>query len=106
MRVWFGDWSLVPCDGLNWELCHRHEVTRGRDAGTVKWVRQRRYYQWNTLPLAFLYAADWEVRHGHSGVVASVPRWLREHERVLQGFLGDLQECLEAHRDEISRDME
>ena len=28
----FGDWKLLPMDSLNWELCHWHEASHGRNS--------------------------------------------------------------------------
>jgi len=58
----FGDWKLFPVDDRNWELCHRHEVTKGKNRGVVQWNRLGRYYSYNTFDLAVQYAADVELK--------------------------------------------
>lgn len=58
----FGDWKLFPVDDRNWELCHRHEVTKGKNRRVVQWNRLGRYYSYNTFDLAVQYAADVELK--------------------------------------------
>ena len=69
----FGDWKLIPIDGCNWELAHRHANTRGDNAGRVQWNRLGRYYQSNTFHLA-----------------------LREYERIVTTMTDALKTALEA----------
>lgn len=76
----FGDWKLFPVDDRNWELCHRHEVTKGKNRGVVQWNRLGRYYSYNTFDLAVQYAADVELK-------------AKAEERVME-----LQDALAAYR--------
>ena len=68
MVIEFGRWRLEPLDRLNWELCHWHAATRGKNEGTERWHRLGRYYQWNTLAAAVLFAADVEAKEGGEAV--------------------------------------
>jgi len=51
-------WRLVPVDRLNWELCHRHVTSRGKNAGESKWHRLGSYYSHNTITQALVDAAQ------------------------------------------------
>lgn len=82
MIIEFGDWRLVPTDSLNWELCHRHEVTRGKNAGTVKWNRLGRYYSHGTFGNALLYAADCELKSGRAGEALGIVDALAEYRAI------------------------
>ena len=67
--ITFGDWMLAPLDERNWELCHRHETTRGKNAGEVKWHHVGRYYQYDTFGNALAYAADCDLKAELDGTV-------------------------------------
>lgn len=97
----FGDWKLVPCEGANaesWELCHYHAATRGKSKGTVRWNRCGKYYQWDTVGSALLYAADFELRHGSTGEATDIREALAEYRRIVMEFRQALTECLSASR--------
>ena len=80
----FGDWKLFPVDSINWELCHRHENTRGKNKGVVQWNRTGRFYQHNTFDLAIQYAADVELK-------------AKAHAKVME-----LWDALEQYRDIVA----
>ena len=90
----FGDWKLFPVDSINWELCHRHEVSRGKNAGTVKWVRLGRFYSWNTFKNALMYAADYELREGSRETATDIGGALNKYLDITEKFLADLKEAL------------
>ena len=86
MVIQFGDWRLVPGDGDNWELAHRHISSRGKNKGKVSWHRVGRYYQKSTLANAIEYAADWDLRNGEGGIV------------TLDQYIKAYADTLERHR--------
>lgn len=92
--IMFGDWKLFPVDSINWELCHRHVVTRGNDAGTVKWVRLGRFYSWNTFKNALIYAADYELKEGSRETGIDISGALDKYLVITEKFLADLKEAL------------
>ena len=93
MVIEFGRWRLVPVGGGNFELCHRHVATRGKNAGKVQWNRIGRYYQYNTLGNAMLYAATRELgEDGGTGVI-EIRDSLQEFERIVDKLLAGAQKC-------------
>lgn len=86
MTIEFGDWRLVPVDSRNWELCHRHVTTRGKNVGKEQWHHLGRYYQYNTIPAALEFAADEEMKAKRHGEVVRIEDALREYERILGEF--------------------
>lgn len=93
----FGDWKLFPMDDRNWELCHRHTgKARGRnDAGTEpRWYRQGRFYQYNTIDLALLYAADCEMKDGREDEAKRIMDALKEYRAIVEKLTEDIREAL------------
>lgn len=88
MQIEFGRWRLVPVDSLNWELCHLHAVTKGKNAGAEQWNRIGRYYSYNTLPNAVLFAAEQELREG--GEVVQLRDALRVWQQTVDALKADL----------------
>lgn len=97
MVIEFGRWRLVPVDSLNWELCHRHVVTRGKNVGKEQWNRLGRYYSHNTVENAITFAADQEMREG--GEVVSLADALREYERIVGAMVADVRRIMEVTHD-------
>lgn len=87
MVIEFGRWRLVPVDKLNWELCHWHTATRGKNAGTEQWNRLGRYYSYNTIDLALRYAADQEMREKDGDAVRAIADALSEYETIIVRFM-------------------
>ena len=79
----FGRWKLFPVDSGNWELCHWHVATRGKNSGVEQWNRCGRYYQYNTFHLAIQYAADCELREKAYGMQMELQDALGEYERIV-----------------------
>ena len=98
----FGDWRLVPLDGSNWELCHRHAAKSGARKGEVSWHRLGRYYQWNTVGCALAYAADCEVKGGDRETVVRIEEALDRWKDTLRRFESDIRELLGAGSGEVS----
>lgn len=102
MIIQFGDWRLVPVDALNFELCHRHETTRGKNAGAVQWHRLGRFYSYGTLANALWYAATVELGERNDAAVMDIRSALREYERICNDLTRDVQEAVrnlsEPHR--------
>ncbi len=84
--ITFGDWKLIPLDGDNWELAHRHVSTRGKNEGRMQWSRLGRFYQSNTIHLALLYAADCELKAGCAEAERDIRDALAEYERIVDGM--------------------
>ena len=91
MTIEFGDWRLIPMDGDNWELAHRHVTTRGKNVGSVTWHRIGRYYQQSTIANALLYAADWEMRN--DGDASAVPwrEYVTSYQSMLDHFMSSFR---------------
>ena len=85
------DWKLVPVDGRNWELCHRHVTqARGRHQGGTEptWHRCGRFYSYSTVGSAFVYVADELLKAKVKGEAVSLVDALREYERIMREFAG------------------
>lgn len=102
MVIEFGEWRLVPLDGLNWELCHRHAATRGKNAGRVSWHRCGRFYQASTFGDALRFAADCELKERNHGDVRGIRSALAEYEAITAGYLDAVRGLLEAHGDVLA----
>ena len=98
MTIEFGDWRLVPVDALNWELCHRHVTSRGKNAGESKWHRLGRYYSHNTIAQALRYAAGRELMAQREDEAMGIWEALREYERITQALVDAAQELPETYR--------
>lgn len=95
MVIEFGRWRLVPVDKLNWELCHWHVATRGKNVGTEQWNRLGRYYSYNTIDLALRYAADQEMREKDGEAVHNILDALNEYETITAALMADVARALE-----------
>lgn len=65
MTIEFGNWQLRPADSRNWQLWHLHiPAAVGRHEGGTepRWMATGRFYQYDTIDNALLYAADQEVK--------------------------------------------
>ena len=100
MTIEFGDWRLVPSDGLNWELEHRH-VTRatGKNRGGSEptWHRVGRYYQHNTIGEALRYATDCELKELRGAEAENIWEAWREYERITRELEDALLAALSGH---------
>ena len=94
MVIEFGRWRLVPVDALNWELCHRHAATRGKNAGRESWHHMGRYYSYNTIANADVFAADQEMREGND--VVGLSRALHEYRSIVDGMVADIAAAMNA----------
>ena len=92
MIIEFGDWQLRPMDDRNWELYHRHVTSRGKDRGAAKWHACEKYYQYNTIDNAILYAADADMKRATGTFDPS--SFLAEYRRVLAEFAEAVSEAL------------
>ena len=92
--VVFGNWKLVPMDGENWELAHRHVSARGKNKGHVQWNRVGRYYQYDTIENALRYAADHEAMDGNSDEESAILEALTEYGRITRELLDGVREAL------------
>ena len=92
MTLEFGRWRLEPMDSNNWELCHWHAATRGKNAGTEQWNRLGRYYQCNTFANAILYAADQEMRDG--GKVVDIKEFIERYGETVRTLKKELADSL------------
>lgn len=100
MIIEFGRWRLVPVDKLNWELCHRHATTRGKNEGTEQWHRLGRYYSYNTFANALVFAADQELRgeDGTADAARSIEDALAEYDRITTALVADMARALGGER--------
>lgn len=90
----FGDWKLFPIDSANWELCHRHENSRGKNRGVVQWNRAGRFYQCNTIHLAVQYAADQELKAKAYGTQMELQDALHEYAKIVDALKSDVLAAL------------
>lgn len=88
--VTFGDWKLIPLDGDNWELAHRHVSSKGKNVGRMQWNRVGRFYQSNTFHLALEYAADQEAKAGCMEAERDIREHLAEYRRILSEMRGEM----------------
>lgn len=93
MTIEFGNWRLVPVDQLNFELCHRHVTSRGKNAGTERWHRLGRFYSFSTIGNALWFAATRELAEEDGAAVAEIREALSEFERIANNLLRDAQGC-------------
>ena len=94
MVIEFGRWRLVPVDKLNWELCHRHAATRGKNEGEESWHRLGRYYSYSTLGNALWYAADQELREKDGDAAAGIMDALAEYRAITDALMADMARAL------------
>ena len=81
------EWKLVPVDALNWELCHRHVTTRGKDAGVTKWHHCGRYYSASTIGHALSFVADRLMAERAHGRAMELQDALAEYQRIADRLL-------------------
>jgi hypothetical protein len=84
--ITFGRWKLFPVDANNWELCHWHVATRGKNKGVEQWNRLGRYYSYNTFGNALLYAVDCEMKDECAEAVMELDAALDRYERIAEGL--------------------
>ncbi len=96
MTIEFGEWQLRPLDETNWELYHRHETSRGKDRGEVKYHPCGKYFSASTFDNAFRYAADTDAK-GLAGTF-SPSEFLDAYKGILDGFMKDVSETLRTRR--------
>lgn len=92
--ITFGNWKLVPLDDRNWELCHLHASSRGKNEGVEQWHRLGRYYGYHGIDLAMLYAADVELKWKHRETARDIIEALHEWRDILDGFRADVRGLL------------
>jgi len=102
--VEFGDWRLVPVDARNWELCHRHVTSKGKDEGVAKWHRLGRYYSHNTLHEALRYAVSRELMLHREDEAMVIWDALKEYERITRQLVNAAQELPATYRDALGHD--
>ena len=81
------EWKLVPVDSLNWELCHRHATTRGKDVGVTKWHRCGRFYSAATIGHALVYVADQLMKEKAHGKAMELQSALATYERIAKELM-------------------
>lgn len=89
----FGNWMLAPMDANNWELCHWHvPKAAGRHKGGTepKWNRLGRFYQYNTIQNALLYAADCELGERAREQAHTIFEALDEYRAIVDTMRADL----------------
>lgn len=86
----FGNWELRPTDSRNWELYHLRASTRGFGDGTPRWASEGRFYQYNTIPNAIKYAADYELMDKCHGTVMELWDALAEYNRIIDALKADV----------------
>lgn len=92
--IQFGDWKLIPMDANNWELAHRHANQSGKNKGRVQWNRLGKFYQYDTIPSALRYAADFEIKSKHKDAKTTFMEYLREYEEMADRFVSNIREAL------------
>lgn len=93
MIIEFGRWQLRPSDSRNWQLYvrkrpdyrgkHLSLATAGQKADI--WASVDRYYQWNTIPNAIVYAASRDLMDKEGTVDAL--EFAREFEAMIDEHL-------------------
>ena len=94
MIIEFGRWRLVPVDKLNWELCHWHAATRGKNEGVEQWNRLGRFYSWNTFGNALMFAADCELKDGTAEDARDIHAALAEYRAITGALMADMARAL------------
>ena len=94
MIIEFGRWRLVPVDKLNWELCHWHAATRGKNEGVEQWNRLGRFYSWNTFGNALMFAADCELKDGTAEAARDIHAVLAEYRAITDALMADMARAL------------
>ena len=92
MIIEFGRWRLVPVDSLNWELHHLHVATRGKNVGSEQWNRLGRYYSYNTVQNAVMFASDHEMREGED--VTPLANALHEYRDIVGAMVADVRAAM------------
>lgn len=94
MTIEFGRWRLVPVDRLNWEPCHWHAATRGKNEGVEQWNRLGRFYSWNTFGNALMFAADCELKDGTAEAARDIRAALAEYRAITGALMADMARAL------------
>ena len=95
MIIEFGAWRLVPVDARNWELCHLHVTSKGKNAGERRWHHLGRFYQYNTIGNALWYAATMELADHDDVAVMETREALSEFERIANNLMRDAEKCVQ-----------
>ena len=91
--ITFGDWKLIPIEPTNWQLARRSvKVVDGKER--TSWRRVTRYYQYNTLADAFLFAADVESRERFGDEQIDIREYAMWYEGLLDKFRNDISTYL------------
>ena len=91
--ITFGDWKLIPVEPLNWQLARRSvKVVDGKER--TRWNRVMRYYQYNTIADAFLFAADAEARERFGEEQIDITEYARWYEGLLDKYRNDISTYL------------
>ena len=91
--ITFGDWRLIPIESTNWQLARRSvKVVDGKEM--TRWNRVTRYYQYDTLANAFLFAADVEARERFGDEQIDIIEYARWYEGLLDKFRNDIDTYL------------
>lgn len=87
MSIRFGQWELRPDKSGNWAL-HR---LRADKEGNPKWLPCGRYFQWNTIGNALIYAANEEMMEKAEDEVLLFQGYAKELKRLLDSFSEDFR---------------
>lgn len=94
MSIRFGKWELVPIDGNNWTLRRLRTLTKGKNMGQQTFVDCYRFFQWNTIENAFIYAANEELMDRAKDEALTFQEYADELKRILDGFKRDIRETI------------
>lgn len=104
MIIEFGRWQLRPDNtGTNWILDTREnwEKSARQKGNTVRPPYQARYFQWNTLGNAFLYAASRDLMD-KDGTLDALDA-AREIEAMLAANIHEARRCMDYLPDPFSK---
>ena len=92
MRIRFGRWELRPDRNGNWAL---YVTTRPTDGTEAKLRHAQRYFQWNTIGNAFIYAANEELLEKDTTDALTFQDYADELKKILDGFLEEARRTIE-----------
>ena len=91
MSIRFGRWELRPDNCGNWSLWQ----LRASKDGVPKWLPCKRYFQWNVIGNAFIYAANEELLEKNTTDALTFQDYADELRRLLDGFLEEARRTIE-----------
>ena len=90
MSICFGRWELRPDRSGNWSLWQ----LRAAKDGKSKWQPCERYFQWNTIHNALMYAANEEMMKRNEDEALRFQDYADELRKLIDGYIREVEASL------------